>query len=75
MVAEYTASGAAFTPQAPRFWVDMRLADTGVLPNFDVAPDGRIAALVSPPQAGQQDEHHVTFVMDFLAEVRRRSPL
>jgi hypothetical protein len=55
-------------------WVDVRLADTGVLPNFDVAPDGRIAALVSPLQAGQQDEHHVTFVMDFLAEVRRRAP-
>ena len=75
MVAEYTTSGPAFKPQAPRLWVDVRLADTGVLPNFDVAPDGRIAALVSPPQAGQQDEHHVTFVMDFLAEVRRRAPL
>jgi serine/threonine-protein kinase len=75
MVAEYATMGAAFKPQAPRLWIDVRLADTGVLPNFDVAPDGRIAALVSPPQARQQDEHHVTFVMDFLAEVRRRAPL
>jgi hypothetical protein len=70
MVAEYATSGASFKPQAPRLWVDMRLADTGVLPNFDVAPDGRIAALVSPARAGQQDEHHGTFVVDFLA-VRR----
>jgi len=75
MVAEYAMSGAAFKPQASRLWIDVRLADTGVLPNFDVAPDGRIAALVSSPQAGQQDQHHVTFVMDFLTEVRRRAPL
>jgi hypothetical protein len=75
MVAEYATSGAAFKPQAPRLWIDVRLADTGVLPNFDAAPDGRIAALVSPPQARQQDEHHATFVMDFLAEVRRLAPL
>ena len=75
MVAEYARSGAAFKAQAPRLWIDVRLADTGVLPNFDVAPDGRIAALVPLPQAWQQDEHHITFVMDFLAEVRRRAPL
>lgn len=74
MVADIATSGAALRSQAPRLWVDGRLADTGVLPNFDVAPDGRVAALVSPPQAPQQDEHHITFVMDFLAEVRRRAP-
>ena len=74
MVADIATSGAALRSQVPRLWVDRRLADTGVLPNFDVAPDGRIAALVSPPQAAQQDEHHVTFVVDFLAEVRRRAP-
>lgn len=75
MVANYTTSGAAFQPQAPRLWFDARLAETGVLPNFDVGRDGRIAALFSPNQVGQQDDHHVTFVMDFLAEVRRRAPL
>ena len=75
MVENYTTSGAVFKPQAPRLWLDVRLADTGVLPNFDVGKDGRIAALLSPNQDGQQDEHHVTFVTDFLAEVRRRPPL
>ncbi len=75
MVENYTTSGAVFKAQAPRLWLDVRLAETGVLPNFDVAPDGRIAALLSPNQAGQQDDHHVTFVMDFLAEVRRLAPL
>ncbi len=73
MVVNYAVSTAGFVPETPRLWVDVRLADTGVLPNFDVAPDGRIAALVPPQQTGGQDEHHVTFVMNFLDELRRRS--
>jgi hypothetical protein len=55
-------------------WVDLQLADTGVLPNFDVARDGRVAALVSSAQnVGQQDEHHITFVMNFLEQLQRRA--
>ena len=73
MVVDYAASAAGFVPGTPRLWVDVRLADTGVLPNFDVAPDERVAALVTPPQTGAQDEHHVTFIVNFLDEVRRRS--
>jgi eukaryotic-like serine/threonine-protein kinase len=73
MVVNYTVSGSGFQAQVPRLWLDARLADTGVLPNFDVAPDGRIAALMSPAQAaGQQDEHHVTFVLNFFDQLQRR---
>jgi Tol biopolymer transport system component len=74
MVVNYTASVGAFHGDEPRVWRDMPLADTGVLPNFDVAPDGRIAAMVPMPDASEhQDERHVTFVMNFLDEVRRRT--
>jgi Tol biopolymer transport system component len=74
MVVDYTASGGAFHPGEPRVWRDAPLADTGVLPNFDIGPNGRIAVLLPVPQTGElQDERHVTFVMNFLDEVRRRT--
>ncbi len=74
MVADYTASAGAFHAGGPALWSDTLLVDTGVLPNFDISVDGRIAALLPVPQAGErQDERHVTFVMNFLDEVRRRA--
>ncbi len=50
------------------------LADTGVLPGFDIAPDGeRIAALLPAARPeDQQTANHVTFVLNFADEVRRR---
>jgi eukaryotic-like serine/threonine-protein kinase len=75
MVENYTTTGGVFQSQPPHLLVDAQLAETGVLPNFDVGPTGKIAGLFSPNQAGQQHDHHVTFVMDFLAEVRRRAGL
>jgi serine/threonine-protein kinase len=75
MAVEYTAAGGVFQTGQPRVWREAPIADTGVLPNFDVAPDGRIAALMPVPQAGErQDDRHITFVMNFLNEVRRRAP-
>jgi hypothetical protein len=44
-----------------------------VLGNFDVAPDGRIVALLPPPDvAAKQARNHVTFVINFFDEVQRR---
>jgi serine/threonine-protein kinase len=61
---------------APRAWSDHRLADTGVLPNFDLGPDGTIAALM--PAAGSapsQDARHVSLVVNALSEVQRLAPV
>jgi Tol biopolymer transport system component len=75
MVLECTARSGMFQTSQPRLWRDMPLADTGVFPNFDVAPDGRIAALMPVPQSGEsQSERHVTFVLNFFDDVRRRAP-
>ena len=74
MVANFTARAGTFQAGEPAVWSDSLLADTGVVPNFDISVDGRIAALLPVPQAGEkQDERHVTFVMNFLDEVRRRT--
>jgi eukaryotic-like serine/threonine-protein kinase len=74
-VVDYSTKDGIFHTGPPRLWLNTPIADTGVLPNFDVAPDGRIAALMPVPQAAaQQDERHVTLILNFLDEVRRRAP-
>ena len=54
---------------------EKRLANLGIIPNYDVAPDGkRIAALMTAeaPQA-QRAQSHVIFLENFFDEVRRRT--
>jgi serine/threonine-protein kinase len=76
MVVRYTARSGSFVPDAPRPWGPARLADTGVLPNFDLAPDGRIVALIpaGAPVLPQQD-NHVTLLTGFFGELARRASL
>ncbi|MEP6729191.1 MAG: hypothetical protein ABJE10_01070 [bacterium] len=73
MVVRYVERAGSFVPDAPRAWGPARLADTGVLPNFDLAADGRVVALI--PAGGhalQQQDDHVTLLTGFFAELRRR---
>jgi serine/threonine-protein kinase len=75
MVTKYTDQGGSFIADTSQLWSPRRLGDTGVLPNFDVAADAeRIAALtpaVHPKD--QQSQNHVTFLLNFSEEVRRRT--
>ena len=74
MMATYTTNGGSFAVSSVRQWSPVRLADTGVLSNFDLSPDGeRILALI--PALGPEEEqtgNHVTFVFNFFDEVHRR---
>ena len=45
MVVDWSVSEGVSQPAQPRVWTDTRLADVGLAPSFDVAPDGRVAAL------------------------------
>jgi eukaryotic-like serine/threonine-protein kinase len=74
MVVTYTSRGDTFVSTPPRPWAPQPLADTGVLPNFDVAPDGeRVLALmpVARPEE-QQSVNHVTFMLNVSEEIRTR---
>ena len=51
MVVDWSVSDGVPQPAQPRFWTDARLADLGLAPSFDVAHDGRVAALIAPPSA------------------------
>jgi hypothetical protein len=47
MVASYAVKGDSFVANKPRVWSEKRIANLGVVPNFDLAPDGkRIVALM-----------------------------
>jgi hypothetical protein len=69
MVATLALHGSNFTVEHVRPRSAMQLFDTEVLANYDVGRDGRIAAILP---ADRQSENHVTVVMGFFAEVRRR---
>jgi Tol biopolymer transport system component len=74
MVVTYTSNADAFVSSAPRAWSQQPLADTGVLPNFDVAPDGeRVLALMPAARPEeQQSVNHVTFMLNVSKEIRNR---
>jgi len=66
MVVSYRIVGDRFIPDPPRPWSTHRLADSGVVNNYDVAPDGeRIAALMPNGLPDRQSDNHVTFILNF----------
>lgn len=74
MVVPFSVKDGVFTPAAPRAWTSTQLADTGVLANFDVHPDGtRVVGLLPAPSTGaEQSRNHATFGLNFVAEIGRR---
>jgi serine/threonine-protein kinase len=75
MVSDYQVKEGVFQADAPRLWSKTRLADTGVLANYDVSADGNhIVALLPVTDIGeQQDQNQVTLLTNFFDELRRRA--
>jgi serine/threonine-protein kinase len=75
MVAEYEVSGNSFAVRKPRQWSSTQILSPGFA-QYDLAPDGkRIAAFVSAePPAEKKETVHVTFLLNFFDELRRRAP-
>jgi serine/threonine-protein kinase len=73
MMATYSVVDGQFRSGEPRLWTPVELGDAGVLPNFDLAPDGdHIAALMPAAAENRPSPSHVTFVQNFFAEIERR---
>jgi serine/threonine-protein kinase len=73
MVANYTVRGGTFVPDKARIWSARRMANTGLSINFDLAPDGkRFLVLLSAESQDAHSQSHVTRMMNFFDEVRRR---
>ena len=77
MVATYSVTGATFVADKPRRWSERRLANTGLTPLFDLAPDGKRFAVLMADEGPEPQalKSHVTLVSNFLEELRRRVPL
>ena len=74
MAVDFRVVDGEFRPDAPRPWIYAQLADTGMGPGFEVAPDGRLVALM-PPSGSRppQSPSTVTLVLNFFSEVKRRT--
>ena len=75
MVATYTTEGNVFSPSKPRQWSPTQVLRTGTLQNFDVSPDGkRVVAFPRRQEENNQGTLHVTVLLNFFDELRRRIP-
>lgn len=77
MVVDYTASGDALAPGKPRVWSEAQARSFPAgNPPLDLAPDGKRFAILprDDPSEAQTGLIHVTFLLNFFDELRRRVP-
>ena len=77
MVAAYAAKGDSFVADKPRVWSEKQLGTGTRLGNFDLAPDGKRLAAIMPVETAeaQKAQNHVTFLLNFSDELRRKVPV
>ena len=80
MAVSYTVKGDAFVPQKPRVWI-AKLGGTqwdlrrGMA--WDLAPDGKRVAVITPAEAleAPKPDHTVVFLLNFFDYLRQRVPM
>jgi Tol biopolymer transport system component len=75
MVEDYTATGDSFMQGKPHLWSDQQLHDVSGVLNYDLAPDGKRFAIFPENKAPEKGDVHVTFLLNFFDELRRRVPV
>ncbi len=66
MVVSYSVEHGELNLSQPAQWSDKRLADTGVIANFDVTADGRSIAALMPVEESPSARNHVVLITGFL---------
>jgi hypothetical protein len=76
MVATYAAKGGLFAADKPRRWSETQLIDLTSAWSFDLAPDGKRFMILPRPDGGEERKGsvHVTFLLNFLDDLRGRLP-
>ena len=75
MVTQYTTEGTSFLAGKPRVWADRKILRTDVHPSYDLAPDGKRVVVFPLPDGSERTGNlHVTFLLNFADELRRRIP-
>jgi Tol biopolymer transport system component len=74
MVADYSVKEGAFVASRPRVWNGKQLVNLGTAIEMDFAPDGKRAVVLMPSESPEprETQSHVTLVLNFFDEVRRR---
>jgi hypothetical protein len=76
MVTDYSVKGDAFVPGTVRAWSEKQIQRRGTRQNFDLSPDGKRVAVFPRLEAEENaGPLHVTFLLNFFDEVRRRIPV
>jgi serine/threonine-protein kinase len=78
MAASYTIKGDTFVPSKPRVWI-AKLGGgppPGVGAVWDLAPDGKRVAVITPVEyvEGSNHDHEVVVLENFFDELRRKVP-
>jgi hypothetical protein len=76
MVTTYTAKGDSFAADKPRRWAETQLMEPNAnYWNLDLAPDGKRFVVSPRPEAtaGQKGSVHVTVLLNFFDELRRKA--
>ncbi len=75
MALDYKVEGDSFLPGKPHVWYDQPLFYAGTS-NLDLAPDGKRFVVLALPETvpGEKGTVHVTMLLNFLDELKRRIP-
>ena len=73
MVVSYAVKDGSFYADRARVWSDKRI-DGSYNRAFDVTPDGKRAIVCLPAEQKDQPPAHLTFIVNFFDELRRRAP-
>ena len=76
MVVDYKVNGDSFVPGKPRTWSDKKQLFYSGFANMDLAPDGKHFAVfvLSEMVPSEEGSVHVTMLLNFFDELRRRIP-
>jgi Tol biopolymer transport system component len=78
VVASYAATGESFAADRPHEWSAQQLGGSAnTLRNIDLASDGKRIIALMPVETGdaQRVQSHVTFLLNFFDDVRRKVPV
>jgi eukaryotic-like serine/threonine-protein kinase len=75
MAVSYSVNGDSFVAEKPRVWIE-KLGGAVGPPNYDLAPDGKRVAVLTPVESTEaaKPDHEVTFLFNLFDELRRRVP-
>jgi Tol biopolymer transport system component len=77
MAVAYTATGSGFAAEKPRVWLaKLGGFHAGFGRAWDLAPDGKRLAVVTPVETSEapKQDHEVVMLLNFVDELRRRVP-